>query len=610
MSDENLQGVKAAADAATDALKKLSDALGETGRGFDGAGDKADDASGKASRFGSVIHGTAERLRDFRDMLGTVRDLATGFGELAASGERQAAALARLGSAYELVRAATNDTVSAEQALHAQQSLVQSGLRVSNQELAAITRAARDYALATGTDATQALDQLVDALRGGEADGLRRFNISVQQGADRTRVFHGATQQLANAQRAAAAPARTLAEENDRFKRSLDEAVGSLTLAIAKAINFREALQMAAEAAGWVGGAIERLNGWARGGFATTNQRGVRMPGAATQPTPPATQGAMVDVTAGEGAGSDSAPAPARSSGGGRSRPPPINYAAIEKAKNAALSQELSESVRLKAEADRAIAEMEFAALRRAEQIAREGARLKQEQAKADAELARQSEEAARKSKAEAAFAEEKRAALERYVDTAKLTADITRTATDQMRTAVVESLGKVTNAMQDTVVALLEGEQISERVLKAKLHAVAVNLAAEAGIRAVMETANGIAKLAFSYGSDTTAYTHLTAAAVYASIAATAGVAAVATRDWKQGSASAGGASASGGGREPARAGGSSGSNDAPAPIVINYYGAVLATSEEMNDMMARGVNEANRRGSVSTSGMRRANA
>jgi hypothetical protein len=117
---------------------------------------------------------------------------AVGVARATAAFEAHERAASMLGNAYDQVRVATLGTVSAQQALQTQQGLVQSGLQVSGQQLATITRAARDYALATGTETTQALGTLSDALRGMEAEGLRRFNISVSQSGDRTRDFNTA----------------------------------------------------------------------------------------------------------------------------------------------------------------------------------------------------------------------------------------------------------------------------------------------------------------------------------------------------------------------------------------------------------------------------------
>ena len=141
--------------------------------------------------------------------------------ELAAAIEQQEMAINRLGPAYDAVRAATNGVVSAQEALKAQQTLVQAGIRVSTEQLATITRAAREYARATGTETTQALEQLTDALREGSAEGLGRFGVSLQQGVTGTRAFGSALEQLTAQQQGTAASARTMREDLDKLPEGL-----------------------------------------------------------------------------------------------------------------------------------------------------------------------------------------------------------------------------------------------------------------------------------------------------------------------------------------------------------------------------------------------------
>lgn len=141
--------------------------------------------------------------------------------EFAAAIEQQDMAIRRLGPAYEAVRAATSGVVSAQEALKAQQTLVQAGIRVSTEQLATVTRAAREYARATGTETTQALEQLTDALREGSAEGLGRFGVSLQQGVTGTRAFGSALEQLTAQQQGTAASARTMREDLDKLPEGL-----------------------------------------------------------------------------------------------------------------------------------------------------------------------------------------------------------------------------------------------------------------------------------------------------------------------------------------------------------------------------------------------------
>ena len=171
---------------------------------------------------------------------------AVGVARATAAFEAHERAASMLGNAYDQVRVATLGTVSAQQALQTQQGLVQSGLQVSGQQLATITRAARDYALATGTETTQALGTLSDALRGMEAEGLRRFNISVSQSGDRTRDFNTALEQLAQRQASTQTASRTMAEDIDAATNAMGRFAGSIAASISRALELQQAFQWAA----------------------------------------------------------------------------------------------------------------------------------------------------------------------------------------------------------------------------------------------------------------------------------------------------------------------------------------------------------------------------
>ncbi len=151
--------------------------------------------------------------------------------EFAAAVEQQEMAITRLGPAYEAVRAATAGVVTAQDALKAQQTLVQAGLRVSSEQLATITRAAREYSRATGTELTQSLEQLTDALRTGSGEGLGRFGVSLQQGVTGSRAFTSALQQLTTQQQNTTVSSRTLREDLDKLPEGL-MAIGSSILSV------------------------------------------------------------------------------------------------------------------------------------------------------------------------------------------------------------------------------------------------------------------------------------------------------------------------------------------------------------------------------------------
>lgn len=178
---------------------------------------------------------------------GAIASLTLSLGRVAATADQNDRAVRLLGDGYNAVTDATMGTIAASDALRLQQSLVQSGLEVTGQQLGVVARAARDYALATGTDTTQAMDQLADALRGMEAEGLRRFNLTVTQSGSRTRDFANAVDQLAQRQAGSATQSRTMAEEVDSTTRALSRMVGGIAGAIAKATELADIFRFVAD---------------------------------------------------------------------------------------------------------------------------------------------------------------------------------------------------------------------------------------------------------------------------------------------------------------------------------------------------------------------------
>ena len=189
-------------------------------------------------------------------------------GRAAGEAERQERAVRLLGGAFDAVRDATNDTITAQQALTLQQGLLQSGLTVSGDQLAALTRRAREFALATGTDTEQALGQMLDAMRGLESEGLRRFGVTLHTTGDRQRDFNGVVRQFASGSSEAEVQARkwgtalsqvdqnartlretlgpsqrTMSEEVERTSRSFTNMTNNIAGALARALDLNEVFQ-------------------------------------------------------------------------------------------------------------------------------------------------------------------------------------------------------------------------------------------------------------------------------------------------------------------------------------------------------------------------------
>ena len=187
--------------------------------GVGAAADKAEKSSSlldKAFAFNQVT-AAASSLMQFVGAL----------AEAAAAGEQNARALNALGGSYDAIRTATNGTLTATDAYRASNTLLRSGLHLSGEEFATVARFAREHKDATQSTA-EAVQQLSEALRGGEAEGLRQFGIATQEGASRVQTLERALRQMTAANAEAAPAARTLAEEQAALGANFDEATGAL----------------------------------------------------------------------------------------------------------------------------------------------------------------------------------------------------------------------------------------------------------------------------------------------------------------------------------------------------------------------------------------------
>lgn len=204
-------------------------------------------AQEKVESFGDRVQKLGDQLRAAKEIAGTFTNAIAGavrtVTEGAIANERQQRALEQLGSAYGAVTAATRGAVTAQQALKTQQDLVQSGLRVSDQALAAITRTAREFARRAGIDTSQALDQLTGALRNGDAGGLRQFGLSVTGTGNRVRDFNGAIDQMINRQRGVAPAAQSMSEAVDATSRQWDAFKNSVMGAASEVLHLHEVFE-------------------------------------------------------------------------------------------------------------------------------------------------------------------------------------------------------------------------------------------------------------------------------------------------------------------------------------------------------------------------------
>lgn len=228
-----VQRLKTAVDGLEESVDKLSDKAGDAKESLSDLGQRS---SVSLRGLGEAFTATTTAVAAF-----AAATVAAGvaLGTAAGHGEDNLRAVNALGDAYRAVSEATGDTVTATQAYATQQRLVRSGLQVSTEQLATITRAARDYARATGTDATQATEQLADALVGASADELQKYGVSLQSGLDRTTALARATEQLAEQQRGLAPAARSMGEDMTRMGTAATEAASAFALMAADGLGLQ-----------------------------------------------------------------------------------------------------------------------------------------------------------------------------------------------------------------------------------------------------------------------------------------------------------------------------------------------------------------------------------
>jgi hypothetical protein len=201
---------------------------------------KAAETKNRFKEFSDRVDAVAQALRT---MAAYSSEAFSRMVESTARVEAHNAALNRLGAAYELVRARTNDAVTAEQAVRVQQQLTQAGYRVTAEQLATITARAREYAIANGTDLNQALDQVTETLRGLSGEGLQRYGIQLTNAHTRGDAFRQAISQMDGQLRRSGTTMQTTAESADVLRRNWTQMQDGIIGRIAGWLQLAEAIR-------------------------------------------------------------------------------------------------------------------------------------------------------------------------------------------------------------------------------------------------------------------------------------------------------------------------------------------------------------------------------
>lgn len=154
------------------ALQQIAAALTNVAHNTDRTAEAAEAQEGAFGRMGEKVKAVVGDLRGMAEtaasVLGAISELSAEQGRLDASSER-------LGVSFRAAANAAGRYVDQLTIQRAAESAAQTGLRLTQQELDALTRRAAQYAQATGTEMTQAVEQLTEAVVKGEQEGLQRF---------------------------------------------------------------------------------------------------------------------------------------------------------------------------------------------------------------------------------------------------------------------------------------------------------------------------------------------------------------------------------------------------------------------------------------------------
>jgi hypothetical protein len=582
-----------------------------------------------------------ELARDTAEVVERMARFAEAVNSATASVLREESALRALGGSMDAIDRATRGAVSAQQAFATSVELMQRGLDASAASVAALSGAGRNYATIYGGTAEQATQRFLEALEKGDAVTLARFGITLDRTASRARQAASAFEQMG---RQAALP-ETAAESAERSSRMLgglrDTLLSALDPFRAVKSEMQQESDRAAELArktNEAAAATERFR--QQQAEAATIVEGVNRSilaqGRAIQDLISRSKdgeagdktkdrGGEVKGRGGKRSGGGSGGEAALTMREARDFAEQMNDIgrSIDQLAGAHVQLDQVQARAGEALRDRLTRQLEM--WRQEREALRENLRVKQEVAFAEQSLvARQVQEdravkeqqfeierrrlaslelerqhAAeldRQHKMEAAFAYERRIASE---DLAARTEQLKQSSVAASG-VVVGAFNQMAGAFEQTIAAMLEGEAETEAAIKARVHATLVQIGARSAVEAVFQTAQGIGKLAGSWGADPSAYTHFASAAAFSAVAIATGVGAIATRDWKQaaggaGALPAGASKFSGAANTPGMAGSGGGSDR--VNVVVNYNGAVYATRQELNDTIHTAVRDAQRR-------------
>lgn len=203
-------------------VREFSGALEDAQGKADQFGESADEAEGAGSSFASSLEGLAGFATTAAGGIAAAAAAAIAWGDAT---ERSMGVFNRMPGSVREAQDAVGGMVSRMDLAIARNLLMQAGLELTDTQFANVAEVATDYAAAVGDDATQAMQQLGDALRTGSAEGLGRFGISVDATRSKAEQFSQAMVQLRQRSDEMETGADTAGGAWGHFKTIIDDAM-------------------------------------------------------------------------------------------------------------------------------------------------------------------------------------------------------------------------------------------------------------------------------------------------------------------------------------------------------------------------------------------------
>lgn len=167
--------------------------VGQLNTEMDAFAKGAEDSASQAAAFQLQLANAYQFIGDFIEGITGAVEALIEFGD---EFERQIGVLNRSTGSVENAQDAIGGLVSRLDLTIARSRLLQAGLRLTDEEFAAVAEVATDFAAATGGDAVAAMERLGQALISGSTRSLQQFGLRVEGVTDRSQRFEVALRDL------------------------------------------------------------------------------------------------------------------------------------------------------------------------------------------------------------------------------------------------------------------------------------------------------------------------------------------------------------------------------------------------------------------------------